>query len=116
MKGTWDYDLVEALRPRPGEILIERHSDSGFAGTVLNHHLRSRRIETFMMCGVSSNVGIESTIRAGYHDGYFAVMISDACMAVGPAFMQAATEFNIERFFGWVACTDDVIRALSFRS
>lgn len=113
VKGSWDYEFIDALRPRSTELVIQKHSDNGFSGTNLDHLMRSRDLTTMLVCGISSNVGVESTLRAGYHAGYFGVMIADACMAVGPTFMQAATEFNIETFYGWVSATDYVIGALS---
>jgi nicotinamidase-related amidase len=41
------------------------------------------------------------------------VLIADACMAVGPPFMQAATEFSIATFFGWVSSVEDVLGTLA---
>lgn len=107
-RGTWDYELIESLQPQPGDLLIQKASDNGFAGTDLDRLLRARNINTVFVCGISSNVGVESALRAAYHLGYFGIMVADACMAVGPAFMQEATEFNIASFFGWVASVDDI--------
>ena len=113
VKGSWDYDFIDELRPNTDELVVQKHSDNGFSGTNLDHLMRSRDLTTMLVCGISSNVGVESTLRASYHAGYFGVMIADACMAVGPPFMQAATEFNIATFYGWVSATDYVIGALS---
>lgn len=107
-RGTWDYELIETLQPQPGDILIQKATDNGFAGTDLDRLLRARNINTVFVCGISSNVGVESALRAAYHLGYFSVMVSDASMAVGPPFMQQATEFNIATFYGWVASTHDI--------
>ncbi|MDX3904650.1 MAG: isochorismatase family protein [Pigmentiphaga sp.] len=111
--GTWDYDFIEVLRPSNDEIIISKHIDNGFTGTRLDHLLRARDVRTLFVCGISSNVGVESTLRSAYHAGYFGVMVSDACMAVGPSYMQAATEFNIETFFGWVSKVESVQAALA---
>ncbi len=113
IRGTWDHDFVDALRPRLGELIVEKHMDGGFAGTELDHLLRARDITTILVCGISTNVGVESTLRAGFHLGYFGVLVADACMPVGPAFMQAATEFSIETFFGWVATVSGVVDCLA---
>lgn len=105
--GTQDYALIEGLR-QPGDLILPKASDNGFAGTDLDRLLRARNITTLFVCGISSNVGVESALRAAYHLGYFGIMVSDASMAVGPAFMQQATEFNIATFYGWVANVDDI--------
>ncbi len=112
VRGTWDYDFVDALRPRTGDLVVQKPTDNGFAATELDHLLRGNGLNTILVCGISTNVGVESTLRAGYHLGYFGVLVADACMAVGPAYMQDATEFNIETFFGWVSAVDDVLDLL----
>ena len=111
--GTWDYELVADLQPLPGDVVLPKATDNGFAGTDLDAQLRARGIATLFICGISSNVGVESAVRAAYHLGYFCAMIADATMGAGPPFVQQATEFNVERFFGWVTRTDDVIGALA---
>jgi ureidoacrylate peracid hydrolase len=113
VRGSWDCNFIDELRPNLDELVIQKHSDNGFSGTNLDHLMRSRDLTTMLVCGISSNVGVESTIRAGYHAGYFGVMIADACMAVGPPFMQAATEFNIETFYGWLSVANHVLEGLA---
>ena len=113
IRGTWDHDFIQALRPQAGDLVIQKPTDDGFAATELDHLLRGRDINTLLLSGISTNVGVESTLRAGYHLGYFGVLVADACMAVGPSFMQDATEFNIATFFGWVSSVDDVLSLLN---
>lgn len=113
VRGTWDHDFVDSLNPQPRDLVVQKPTDDGFAGTELDHLLRANDINTILVCGISTNVGVESTLRAGYHLGYFGVLIANACMAVGPSFMQDATEFNIATFFGWVSSADDVLKLLA---
>ena len=113
IRGTWDHEMIELLQPKAGDILMQKATDDGFAGTVLDQLLRARNINTLLVCGISTNVGVESTLRAGYHLNYFGVLIADACMAVGPTFMQEATEFSIATFFGWVSTISELECALT---
>jgi ureidoacrylate peracid hydrolase len=101
-KGTWDYDLVEGLEPRPNEIVIQKPRYSGFCGTQLDAVLRARNVKQLVLVGTATNVCIESTARDGFFLEYFPVVIEDACIQAGPPALQAATIFNIESFFGWV--------------
>lgn len=110
--GTWDYAFVDGLQPEPGDLVVAKSRDSGFAGTDLDSALRSRDIRTVLVCGIASNVGVESTIRAAYHLDYFAVLIGDATMSAGPAYIRNATEFNVATFFGWVTETAAILAAL----
>jgi ureidoacrylate peracid hydrolase len=99
--GTWDHAIVEPLAPQPGDIVVPKSRYSGFAETGLEQVLASRRIRTVLVAGVATNVCVESTIRDAYHREFFPVMVTDATMAAGPG-AQQATEFNVERFFGWL--------------
>jgi ureidoacrylate peracid hydrolase len=55
--------------------------------------------------GITTNVCVESTTRdANFHE-YWPGLVDDATMAAGPPGIQAATRFNVETVFGWVATT-----------
>jgi len=109
--GTWDHEIVEALAPQPGDIVVPKARYSGFAGTNLEQLLAARRIRTVLVCGVATNVCVESTLRDAYHREFFPVMVTDATMAAGPG-AQAATEFNVEKFFGWLTTGAELRAAL----
>ena len=109
--GTWDHEIVPELAPQPGDIVVPKARYSGFAGTTLEQVLSSRRIRTLLVCGVASNVCVESTIRDAYHREFFPVMLTDATMAAG-AGQQQTTEFNVEHFFGWLSSGAELRAAL----
>jgi ureidoacrylate peracid hydrolase len=106
-KGTWDYALVDALQPKSGEIVIEKPRYSAFCNTQLDSILRARGIRTLAFCGIATNVCVESTLRDGFFLEYFGVLLEDATHQAGPAFLQEASVYNIENFFGWVSSTAD---------
>ncbi|WP_110876282.1 pyrimidine utilization protein B [Franconibacter helveticus] len=102
-KGGWDYELVEALEPQPGDIVLPKPRYSGFFNTPLDSILRSRNIRHLVFTGIATNVCVESTLRDGFFLEYFGVVLSDATHQAGPPFAQQAALFNIETFFGWVS-------------
>ncbi|MFZ5739129.1 isochorismatase family protein [Rhodopseudomonas palustris] len=112
-RGGWDYELVQELKPEPDDLLVPKPRYSGFAGTALDSLLRSRRIDTVLVCGVATNVCVESTIRDAFFREYFPVLVRDACYQAGPEFCQQATIYNVESFFGWSSTVDDVAQALA---
>lgn len=111
-KGGWDYALVDALAPEAGDIVVAKTRYSGFFNTNFDSLLRSRGIRNLVFCGVATNVCVESTLRDGFFLEYFCVMLEDATHHAGPPFVQQATVFNVESFFGWVSGTADFRRAL----
>lgn len=106
-KGTWDYQLVDRLKPQPGDIVIEKPRYSAFYNTALDSMLRARGVKTLAFCGIATNVCVESTLRDGFFLEYFSVLLEDATHQAGPDFLQAATVYNVEKFFGWVSSTAD---------
>ena len=112
-KGTWDYALVDRLQPQPGDIVIEKPRYSAFYNTALDSMLRARGIRNLAFCGIATNVCVESTLRDGYHREFFGVLIEDATHQAGPSFLQEATVYNVEKFFGWVSNTADFCGAVS---
>ena len=106
-KGTWDYALVDKLTPHPGDIVIEKPRYSAFYNTSLDSTLRARGVKNLAFCGIATNVCVESTLRDGFFLEYFGVLLEDATHQAGPAFLQEATVYNVEKFFGWVSTTAD---------
>ncbi|MBU2978831.1 pyrimidine utilization protein B [Alteromonas sp. C1M14] len=104
-KGTWDYQLVDALVPQQGDIIIPKTRYSGFYNTNLDSMLRSRGIRNLIFTGIATNVCVESTLRDGFHREYFGVVIDDATYQAGPVAMHEAALYNIQTFFGWVSST-----------
>ncbi|KAH9829071.1 pyrimidine utilization protein B [Teratosphaeria destructans] len=112
-KGTWDYDIIEELKPQPGDILVPKTRYSGFFNTGVDSMLRSRGIRNLVFTGVATNVCVESSLRDAFHLEYFCVVLSDAVNHIGPDFIRQAALFNIEKFFGWVSTSAEFIETIS---
>jgi ureidoacrylate peracid hydrolase len=112
-KGGWDYALVDDLQPKPGDIVVPKTRYSGFFNSQFDSILRARGIRNLVFCGIATNVCVESTLRDGFHLEYFGVMLEDATHQAGPDYIQKASIFNIETFFGWVSSASDFRRAFA---
>ena len=71
--------IVAALAPRPDEFVVPKHRWSAFHGTYLETALRTRGVDTLILCGGSTDVGIASTAFAARDLDYNLVIVSDAC-------------------------------------
>lgn len=89
---SW-FELAAALAPAPSDIMILKRQWNAFYGTELDLQLRRRTIDTIILGGISTNLGVESTARAAWETGYATVLAEDACSAVHGA---AAHRFAIE--------------------
>lgn len=112
-KGGWDYALVDALTPQPGDIVIPKPRYSAFYNTQLDSILRGRGIRTLVFTGIATNVCVESTLRDGFFLEYFGIVLEDATHQAGPDYVQKAAIYNIETFFGWVSNVADFCGAVS---
>jgi len=111
-EGTWDFALVDELRPEPGDIVITKTRYSGFAGTTLDSLLRTRRIQYLFFAGIAANVCVESTLRDAYFLDYWPILITDGTMPAGRPAAYDATVYNVEIFFGWTLSSEEFLSAL----
>lgn len=112
-KGGWDYALVDALTPQPGDIVVQKPRYSAFFNSQFDTLMRARGIRNLVFCGIATNVCVESTLRDGFHLEYFGILLEDATHQAGPKYVQQATIYNVETFFGWVSNVAEFRRAFA---
>ena len=74
-------DLAPELDPQPTDIVITKRNWGAFYGTELDLQLRRRGMDTIILCGISTNVGVETTARDAFERGYNQVFVEDATSA-----------------------------------
>jgi nicotinamidase-related amidase len=77
-------EIVPELGPEPGDLVITKRQWGAFYGTELDLQLRRRGVDTILLVGISTNVGVESTARDAYERGYDQVFVEDAMTARSP--------------------------------
>ncbi|RUW70107.1 MULTISPECIES: cysteine hydrolase [unclassified Mesorhizobium] len=110
--NSWDWQIVDALKPEPGDQIIRKSRYSGFCNTGLEAYLRARNIRHLLFSGVATNVCVDATARDAYMLEFWPVLVEDAMNHSGPDFNRQATLWNFENAFGWVTRTDIVVEAL----
>jgi len=111
--GTADWEIIDELKTRPGDIVVDKNRYSGFVNTELDVILKTYNIKYLLFIGLATNVCVESTLRDAYFHEYFPVLVSDGCGNIGPESTQAATIWNVTEIFGWVTTYRDLIKALA---
>jgi ureidoacrylate peracid hydrolase len=112
VNGTWDAEIVPALAPAPGEVVIDKSRPSSFYGTQLEPVLTSQGIRNLVIAGVTTNICVETTARDAGQRDYRVHVVSDATAE----FEQARHEHALNTIgftFGWVTTLDDVVAAWS---
>lgn len=75
--GTWGAEVLPEIAPQPGELAIHKWRYSAFDGTPLDQVLRSREIQTVLVCGTTTSVCVESTARDAFAHDYYTVVATD---------------------------------------
>ncbi len=77
--GTWEAQVIDELEPQPQDYIIPKFRWSAFHQTYLDLALRNRNIDTLVIAGGSTDVGVASTAYAARDMDYNLVIVSDAC-------------------------------------
>jgi len=104
-------EFVTEMTPQAGDVVVTKHQPGAFFGTDLEIQLRRRGIQTIVLCGISTNVGVEATARVGYEHGYNLVFASDA-MAARDAELHTTSVTKFFPTIGRVRTTDEILAAL----
>jgi ureidoacrylate peracid hydrolase len=111
-EGSWGAEFYEGVSPRASERVVIKHRYSAFINTDLNTVLKARGIQSVLVCGVATNVCVETTARDAYMFDYYVTMIDD-CSAAYDAKLHMATLENIRRHFGLVASSAEIAEVWS---
>src|SRR5664279_2015205 len=77
-------ELMPELKPEPNDILITKRQWGAFYGTELDLQLRRRGVDTIILCGISTSIGVESTARDAFERSYNQIFVEDAMGARDP--------------------------------
>jgi nicotinamidase-related amidase len=111
IRGEQGHDFVDAVRPLNGEEVIDKPGYSAFHRTRLAQLLAARDIERLIVCGVTTEVCVHSTLREAVDRGFFCTTVADATAASNPALQAPALAMiGVEGgIFGLVQSTDEVV-------
>jgi ureidoacrylate peracid hydrolase len=76
--GTQDIEVVEALTPRPGDYVVDKNRPSSFYATGLEPILNGLDIDSLVICGVTTNCCVETTVRDASQRDYKTFVVADA--------------------------------------
>ncbi len=113
VKGTPGPEIIDELKPQPGDIIIEgKKTLDAFHSTALDYILRANEIEYVAIAGFHTNWCVESTARSAYDKGYRVIVIKD-CTATDTDEEQIYPEKYIFPKIGKVMNSDEFIELLS---
>ena len=114
VRGEPGHDIVPELYPFPNEPVIDKPGKGAFYATELGAILQNRSIETLLVCGVTTEVCVHTTVREANDRGYRCIVPGDCCGSYFPEFHEVGLRMIKAQggIFGWVSDSSRVLAAL----
>jgi biuret amidohydrolase len=115
VRGEPGHDIIAELYPAPGEPVIDKPGKGAFYQTDLDLMLRNRGIDTLFVCGVTTEVCVNTTVREANDRGYRCIVLSDCCASYFPDFHEYGLKMIKAQagIFGSVASSQSVLAAMA---
>ena len=115
IRGEPGHDIIPALAPADGEIVIDKPGKGAFYATDLDLILSNAGIEDLIVCGVTTEVCVNTTVREANDRGYRCVVLADCCASYFPEFHQMGLRMIAAQggIFGWVSDSGSMLAALA---
>src|SRR5277367_735104 len=115
IRGEAGHDIIPALYPLDSEIVIDKPGKGAFYATELGDVLQKYGIENLLVCGVTTEVCVNTTVREANDRGYRCVVLSDGCASYFPEFHEMGLNMIKAQggIFGWVSDSAAVLQAMT---
>ena len=114
VRGELGHDIIEELKPIAGEPVVDKPGKGAFYATDFNELLRSRDIRQLIVCGVTTEVCVTTTVREANDRGYDCLVLEDCVASYFPEFQDSALRMIKAQggIFGWVSSSAKALAAL----
>lgn len=117
-EGAATMELHDDLDVAAEDVIIDKPRYGAFHGTALDVLLRSRGVDTLVICGIATNICCETTAREASQHDYRVVFLSDGTATsdmngVPAASLQRATLASLGQVFARIATIEDVVAAIA---
>jgi len=115
VRGERGHDFIDELQPIEGEPVIDKPGKGAFYATDLGAILQHGGIDTLIVCGVTTEVCVHTTVREANDRGFRCIVPSDCCASYFPEFHEVALRMVKAQggIFGWVTDSARILAALS---
>jgi nicotinamidase-related amidase len=114
VRGEPGHDIIPELYPVDGEPVIDKPGKGAFYQTDLELMLKNREIDTLFVCGVTTEVCVNTTVREANDRGFRCIVLSDCCASYFPEFHAAGLAMIKAQggIFGWVSASPLLLAAM----
>jgi nicotinamidase-related amidase len=113
--GEPGHDIIPELYPIAGEPVIDKPGKGAFYNTELTELVAQHGIAQLIVCGVTTEVCVHTTVREANDRGIECLVLSDCTASYFPEFHETALRMVAAQggIFGWVSDSASVIAALT---
>ncbi|HUJ97751.1 MAG TPA: isochorismatase family cysteine hydrolase [Stellaceae bacterium] len=117
VQGEPGHDIIPELAPIAGEPVVDKPGKGAFHATDLDAILRNRGITQLIVCGVTTEVCVNTTVREANDRGYECLVLEDCVGSYFPEFHEMGLRMIKAQggIFGWVGSSKPLIEALGER-
>src|ERR1700745_558889 len=114
VRGEPGHDIISELYPADGEPVIDKPGKGAFYQTDLELMLRNRAIDTLLVCGVTTEVCVNTTVREANDRGFRCIVLSDCCASYFPQFHEMGLAMIKAQggIFGWISASQPLLKVL----
>jgi nicotinamidase-related amidase len=114
VRGEYGHDIIDELKPMPGEPIIDKPGKGAFFATDLDLILKNRGIRSLIVTGVTTEVCVQTTAREANDRGYECLVLEDCVGSYFPEFHRVALEMIKAQggIVGWVTHSAKLLRSL----
>ncbi len=115
VRGEYGHDIVDELKPIAGEPVIDKSGKGAFYATDLDAVLTHRGIGQLIVCGVTTEVCVNTTVREANDRGYECLVLADCVASYFPEFQEMGLRMIKAQggIFGWVGDSKALLAALA---
>ena len=115
VRGEAGHDIIPELYPIAGEPVIDKPGKGAFYATDLDTILKNAGIKQLIVCGVTTEVCVNTTVREANDRGYDCLVLDDCCGSYFPEFHDMGLRMIKAQggIFGWVGSSPAVIAAIA---
>ena len=115
VRGEPGHHIVAQLFPADGEVIIDKPGKGAFYRTDLEAILVNHGIASLLVCGVTTEVCVHTTVREANDRGYRCIVLADCCASYFPEFHETGLRMIAAQggIFGWVSTSRSLLTALS---
>jgi biuret amidohydrolase len=115
VRGSYGHDIVDELKPLDGEPVIDKPGKGAFYATDLDAVLKNRGIQKLVVCGVTTEVCVNTSMREANDRGYDGLVLEDCVASYFPEFQRVALAMIKAQggIVGWVSDSERFLAALA---